>query len=159
MKNTEPFEKEIAYFFGVDHEGPVVKAYLKAIKKLEEIGPNGSKKRLHHEMMPYLENAYKEIAHQRNLNFDTTKAADIEFQIILGNALGSTFEIVQDLMIQLYTVIFQTHSPAIKKAAMLRTFLYQYKAEVMKEGEIPLDDQELMIEVAKASEKYLSLLS
>lgn len=144
------FEKQIAYFFGVSHQEPVAKAYLQALKKLEEVGPNGSK-----ELLPYLETAYKEIAQQRNLNFDTTKAANIELQIILGNALGASFDTIQDLMIQLYTVVFQSHSPAIKKAAMLRTFLYQYKAEVIKAGEIPLKDKELMIDIAKASERYL----
>lgn len=146
------FEKQIAYFFGVSHEEPVAKAYLQALKKLEEVGPNGSK-----ELLPYLERAYEEIARQKNLNFDTTKAADIELQIILGNALSASFETIQDLMIQLYTLVFDSHSPHIKKAAMLRTFLYQYKAEVMKEGEIPLKDQELMLEIAKASERYLDL--
>lgn len=144
------FEKQIAYFFGVSQIEPVAQAYLQALKKLEEVGPNGSK-----ELLPYLEMAYKEIAHQRNLNFDTTKAADLELQIILGNALGASFETIQDLMIRLYTLVFHSHSPAIKKAAMLRTFLYQYKAEVMKEGEIPSEDKKLMVDLAKASERYL----
>jgi hypothetical protein len=144
------FEKQIAYFFGVSQIEPVAQAYLQALKKLEEVGPNGSK-----ELLPYLEMAYEEIAHQKNLNFNTTKAADLELQIILGNALGSSFETIQDLMIQLYTLVFDSHSPHIKKAAMLRTFLYQYKAEVIKEGEISPEDKKLMVDMAKASERYL----
>lgn len=131
-KSMEAFEKEIAYFYGVSNPKPAVEAYVEALKKLETIGSNNSIDLLEQEILPYLEDAYNYFAQQRNWNFDIPHAAQIELQIILGNANGSSFETIQDLMTQLYTVVFQSHSPNIRKAAMLRTFLYQYKVAVLK---------------------------
>ena len=74
-KNMEQFEKEIAYFFGVADETPVVASYVEALKKLEEIGTAAPTSRLEEGMLPYLEAAYREISRQRNLDFDVHQAA------------------------------------------------------------------------------------
>src|SRR5438067_439365 len=85
-KSLEAFETEIAYFFGVNDQQPVVEAYISALKKLDEIGLNKSEDLLEKEIVPYLEDAYKSIAQQRNWHFNTHLAAQIELQVILGNA-------------------------------------------------------------------------
>lgn len=156
-KSMEEFEKDIAYFFGVNNPKPVIESYVQALKKLEEMGSHCSLNLLKQEIVPYLENAYKEIAQQRNWEFDTHQAALLELQIILGNANQASFENVQNLMIKLYTLVFQSDSPLIRKAAMLRTFLYQYKVNLLKkEQDISQEDQHVMLSLAKTSEKYLN---
>lgn len=156
--NLEAFEKKIAYFFGVKNEQPVIEAYLNALQKLNNIGV-GSVELLEHEMIPYLEKAYLSIAQQRNWEFDIHTAAKLEFQIILGNVNGSSFEDVQDLMMQLYTVVFRSDSPFIKKAAMLRTFLYQYKASLLENQQTLSElDQIIMFEMAQTSMEYLNAI-
>lgn len=151
------FEEEIAYFFGVSNKEPIVNSYIGALKKLEEIGSNCPKEKLEQELVPFLEEAYKEISAQRGWKFDAHQAALLELQIILGNASNASFESVQDLMTQLYALVFDSHSPNIRKAAQLRTFLYQYKVDVLKkEQKISQEDQKLMIVLAKASETYLN---
>jgi len=154
--DVEIFEKKIAYFFCVDNEEPVVEAYMSALQKLKIIERN-SVELLEKEMIPYLEKAYQSIEQQRNWKFDTHEAAKIEFQIILGNLNGAPFEVIQDLMIQLYTIVFQSDSPLIQKAACLRTFLYQYKARLlMSEGKLSERDQRIMLEIAKTSKEFLN---
>lgn len=86
--------------------------------------------------MPYLEKAYQLVALQRNWHFDTQLAAQIELKIILGNINGAPFEDIINHMVQLYALVFQSDFPQILKAAMLRTFLYQYKAEVLRKEKI-----------------------
>ncbi len=158
-KTMKEFEKEIAYFFGVSHPEPVIDAYIKALKKLEELGSHASFNLLEEEIVPYLEMAYQEISRQRGWNFNSHQAAKIELQIILGNSHQASFETVQNLMTNLYTLVFQSDSPLIRKAAMLRTFLYQYKVDILKrERDISKEDQALMIGLAKTSESYLNAI-
>ena len=64
-ESREAFEAKIAYFFGVSDQKTVVEAYINALKKLEEIGSNSPIKLLEQEIVPYLEDAYKSIAQQR----------------------------------------------------------------------------------------------
>lgn len=159
VENTlEIFEKDIAYFFGVPNEQPVIEAYLNALQKLNLIGID-SKDLLYQEMMPYLEQAYSSIAQQRKWDFNIHLAADLEFQIIMGNMSGSSFESVSDLMIQLYTVVFRSDSPLIPKAAWLRTFLYQYKASLLKNApSLCHQDQTLLLQIAATSKSYLNAI-
>ncbi|MBX9923648.1 MAG: hypothetical protein K2Y01_06020 [Rhabdochlamydiaceae bacterium] len=124
------FEAEIAYFFGVGNTISVIESYTNALKTLEELGADSSAELLEREIVPYLEEAYRSIAQQRGWGFDMHLAAQMELQIILGNANGSSFEVVKNLMVQLYALVFESDLPCIQKAAMLRTFLYQYKADL-----------------------------
>jgi len=149
------FEKKIAYFFGVSDEKPVIEAYMNALEKLAI--ESKSIESLEKEMVPYLENAYRSIKQQRNWKFDPHLAAEIEFQIILGNFKNLSFEIVQDLMVQLYQIVFQSDSFLIQKAARLRTFLYQYKAKVLEmENKLTEEDRRIMLEIATASKELLN---
>lgn len=153
----EEFETQIAYFFGVADKTPVVSAYVEALKKLEEIGVDAPILLLEKALLPHLETAYREISRQRNLNFDVHQAAKLELKMILGNATGASFETVQEIQTRLYTLVFQSDHPLIKKAALLRTFLYQYKVHVLKtEGKIAPSDQRLLLSIAKTSENYLN---
>lgn len=157
MVPDENFEAEIAYFFGVSDKTPVVQAYISALKKIEELGFDGPLSLLEKEVVPYLEIAYKSIALQRGWDFDAHLAAKMELQIILGNERESPFENVKNLMIDLYSLVFQSDSISLYKAAMLRTFLYQYKANIQKqEMKIPLKDQRIMLEIAKESVDLLN---
>ena len=71
---------------------------MNALEKLKMV-ESDSVDLLEKEMIPYLEKAYQSIKQQRNWNFDPYLAAKIEFQIIFGNLNGSSFEVVQDLML------------------------------------------------------------
>lgn len=92
----------------------------------------------------------------KNLEIDDFETK-IEFQIILGNAKNLSFESALELMIELYKTVFQTDSPLIQKAARLRTFLYQYKASVLKiSPELTTEDQIVMLEIARTSKELLN---
>lgn len=154
--NLETFEAQIAYFFGVPDPQPVKEAYINALKQIESI-ESRSTDTLQKEVLPYLEKAYQSIAKQRNWCFDIHLAAQIELKIILGNLNGASFENITDLMVQLYTLVFQSNSPKILKAALLRTFLYQYKTEIIeREQQISQQDYKLMLNMAKTSEEFLN---
>lgn len=153
---AKTYEEEFAYFFGVKNEQPVAEAYFAALQKLNTIELDSTAV-LEKEVLPYLEKAYKSVAAQRNWTFDTHLAAKLELQIILGNLRGSDFEDVQNLMVQLYELVFQLDSPLIAKAAMLRTFLYQYKTSILKTGQqLSLDDLKILLEISKASKEILN---
>lgn len=152
VTTQEDFESLIAYFYGVKDEKLLVEPYLKALNKLEALDTNDSEQ-LKREMLPYLEEAYRSIAQQRNWDFDIEAAAFLEFQIILGNADGTSFDIVEELMVQLYSTVFRSDSPLIKKAAMLRTFLYQYKA---KQNVLTQAEKKMLLEMAQISKECLN---
>jgi hypothetical protein len=157
--NLAVFEAQIAYFFGVRDPEPVKEAYMNALKQIEVLGSH-STDTLQKEVLPYLELAYQSIANQRNWDFDIQLAAQIELEIILGNINGASFEKISDLMVQLYTLVFQSNSPKILKAAWLRTFLYQYKAKIMeKEQQISHQDYVLLLNMAKTSEEFLNSIN
>lgn len=154
--NLDAFEAQIAYFFGVRDPQPVKEAYIDALKQIKVIGSH-STDMLQKEVLPNLEKAYQSIAKQRNWSFDIHLAAQIELEIILGNMNRASFEKISDLMVQLYTLVFKSDSPKILKAAWLRTFLYQYMAEIIeKEGQISQQDYNLMLNMAKTSEEFLN---
>lgn len=153
----EDFEKKIAYYFGTKNPEPIIASYVNALKKLEAIGSRSSLQILEKELIPYLEEAYKEISEQRAWDFDVRQAAKLELQIILGNANGLNFETIQDLMSQLYALVFQSSSPNVRKAAMLRTFLYQYKVDVLKrEKNISETEMNLLISLSETSKELLN---
>ncbi|MDP1835741.1 MAG: hypothetical protein Q8K75_07415 [Chlamydiales bacterium] len=159
MNDTDTFEQELTYFFGVSDEEPVVRSYMAALQQIELIGLD-SIDLLEQKMLPHLEKAYQSVAEQRKWNFDIQVAAKIEFQIIVGNCKGSSFEGVCNLMIQLYNLVFQCNSPLIQKAAMLRTFLYQYKVHLLKDdSEFSQQDQRIMLELTQTSKKFLNSIS
>lgn len=81
MSETDTFEQELTYFFGVSDEEPVIEAYMAALQQIDLIGL-GSVDLLEQKMMPHLEKAYRSVAVQRKWDFDTRAAAKIEFQII-----------------------------------------------------------------------------
>ncbi len=153
----EDFEKKLAYYFDVNDPEPIIEAYVRALKKLERIGSQTSINVLEQELIPSLEEAYIEIAEQKGLRFDPHQAAKLELQIILGNANGASFETVQNNMSQLYAHVFQSTSPNIRKAAMLRTFLYQYKVDVLKrEKGITDAEMNMLIALSDTSKELLN---
>lgn len=155
----EDFEKKLAYYFGVKNPEPIIESYVKALKKLERIGSEASLNVLEEELIPLLEEAYKEIAAQKGLSFDPHEAAKLELQIILGNAQGASFEAVQNHMSQLYAHVFQSTSPNIRKAAMLRTFVYQYKVDVLKRDKGITDaEMNMLISLSETSKELLNSL-
>jgi hypothetical protein len=152
----QDFEARIAYFYGVNDAQPVILAYLNALEQLSEAD---SKAAIEQNMMPYLIDAYRSISSQNRWDFDILAAAQAEFQVIWANRVGASFEQVQGLMEKLYAVVFQSNSPLIVKAAMLRTFLYKYKADVIKNnGTLSEEDQSLLLDLAEASGNYLNAI-
>jgi len=153
----EDFERKIAYYFGTENPEPIIASYVNALKRLEAIGSRSSMQILEKELIPYLEEAYKEISEQRTWDFDVPQAAKLELQIILGNANGLNFETIQDLMSRLYALVFQSSSPNVRKAAMLRTFLYRYKVDVLKrERYLSETEMNLLISLSETSKELLN---
>lgn len=150
------FERKIAYFFGVSNPEPIANAYTQALEKLEGMGTSTPTQLLEEKILPHLERAYKEIELQRGWNFDTFKAAKLELKIILGHVQGLSFEEIKNLMCELYTHVFQSQSPDIHKAAMLRTFLYQYKIALINLKET-LSEEEMatLISLSNTSTELL----
>lgn len=145
------FEEELAYFFGVADSQPVKEMYLSALEKLS-LGNNNSISK--QEALEFLQKAYQSVADQNEWNFDISKAAELELQIILGHQKGIAVQDIEQLMRQLYTVVFQMDSPQIVKAAKLRTFLYQYKLT----QELSPEDKTLLLEISNHSKFLLNSL-
>lgn len=154
-ENIKSFEEEIAYFFGVNDEQPIIEAYMEALQRLHEL-QSFSTSVLREAILPYLKQAYQLISTQKGWEFDISLAAEIELQIIIGHRDCASFEFIQNLMIQLYNLVFQSDSILIKKSAMLRTFLYQYKADALKTGGVSVQDRMIMLEIAKTSKELLN---
>jgi len=152
MKN---FETEIAYFYGATNPSAVAEHYIKAIS-LMNTRPDRKQKEA---VIGHLTAAYTEVANQTKLVFDTQKAAKYEYNLIQAHAEKKSFEEIYTIMVNLYKTVFGLHDPQIKKAAMLRTFLYQYKTRFATFGELlSPEDQSLMIAIARASERELNQL-
>jgi hypothetical protein len=150
------FEAEIAYFYDVPNPQPVRTSYLCALKKLEEIGPHSDRDLLQRELMPHLEAAYQSVALQRQWSFDVRHAAALEFKLFLEDFDGTPLESAIEILAELYRHVFHSNSLNIFKAAMLRTFLYRYKAEIWKkEQTISQADQEFMKKIAQESKNLL----
>jgi hypothetical protein len=154
----EDFEKQLAYFFGVSDETPVSAAYIAALHQLESVDYGNVAPQIERKVLDLFEVAYRSIAQQQKWHFDIEEAARLEFEIIVGMERGLAVEEIQALSIDLYKVVFQSDSPEIRKAVMLRTFLYQYKTQIQKSGmKISLADERVMLNLAATSEEYLNL--
>lgn len=150
------FEKEIAYFYGASDPERIANHYLDALKQLEILGINASDEVLAKKMLPALVQAYTEVSKQTQLKFDINKAAKLELALILSQARKASFEKIQIIMQGLYKEIFKSDLFSIHKAAMLRTFLYQYKINVLQnEDALTENDKKLMLLLAKMSEEEL----
>jgi hypothetical protein len=150
------FETEIAYFFGTPNPDAVAHHYLKAIALMNnKSGSERSKEAI----LAHLTDAYREVAKQTSLSFDSRKAAEHEYDLIVAQAEQKSFEDICSIMVNLYKTVFGQSMPQIEKAAMLRTFLYQYKTRLLSSG-VPLsiNDKALMVSMARASEYELNQL-
>lgn len=153
-------EKQIVYLYGVKNPELVVEHYLQAIQILEKEGISAGKSVLGEKMMPFLDGAYLEIKRQTSYQFDIKKAASIEFDLIFAQSIRAPFEEIYNIMVDLYREVFQSTEKGIEKAAMLRTFLYQYKIMLLSlDPELSEEDIGLMIRIAKRSEEELNQLA
>lgn len=153
------FEKNIAYFYGAKNPDLIAEPYLKAIQELERLGLHGDDEQLEMSMLPSLKEAYAEVQKQTQLNFNIDKAAHYEFHLIISQAKRAPFELIYNIMKNLYQEIFQAHTIQIHKGAMLRTFLYKYKLSLLNnEKSLTCGDRAIMLSIAKASEQELKKL-
>ena len=156
-EDMEQFERSIAYFFGAKNIGPIADAYVGALQVLEELRVNASQQERTEKMLPFLEKAYQEIKSQTSLEFDIRQAAVLELELILAQSEQSDFERINQIMVDLYELIFRSKSFDIRKAAMLRTFLYKYKICIIKaERNILESDKKVMVTLAEASKELLN---
>lgn len=155
-KNMEYFERQIVYLYGAHDIKPIVDNYINALKELENIGVSSSLKLLADSMLPFLEKCYILISTQTGLKFDITTAAKLELDLILAQANQASFEFINNIMNELYNCVLNSHSPNIMKAAMLRTFLYQYKIRILNSDKgITAFDINIMLEIDKESKRLL----
>lgn len=150
-------ESEIAYFYGAKECEVVAQHYMQAIKTLETEGVSVNKETLRDKMLPELEKAYGEVQKQPSLCFDPKKSALYEFELILAQSQRASFEKIYEIMVNLYKEMFQSEGSGVQKAALLRTFLYQYKIRLLSLDDHLSDaDVELLIRIAKRSEEELN---
>ena len=150
-------ESEIAYFYGAEERELVAQHYMQAIKTLEKEGISSDEKALREKMLPDLEKAYGEVKKQTSLRFDPQKAAVHEYDLILAQSKRASFEDIYAFMLDLYREMFQSEGNGIQKAALLRTFLYQYKIRLLSLDDYLSDaDIQLLIHIAKRSEEELN---
>lgn len=145
-------EKEIAYFFGVREPELVASHYIEAIKLLEQRN-SFTTHELRNQMLPHLEAAYTEVKKQTRFIFDIQKAAYWELELFMANIEHASFEREYMLLLNIYKEVFGTITDNIKNAAMLRTFLYKYKDQLMS-SEKPLsnDDFSFLKQIAQKTE-------
>ncbi len=144
------FEKEMAYFYGAQNPKAIEEQYIKAIVELEQRGSDAA-------MIPHLKAAYEEVKKQTTLRFDAGVAAHHECKLIMAQSRQAPFEEIYQIMKDLYGEVFQLTSVEIDKAAYLRTFLYIYKIRLLNmSGGLTEDDKELLLRMARSSEKMLS---
>lgn len=145
------FEEDIAYFYGANKPELIAVHYIKSLQELE----NGNEE----QVLKHLYDAYAEVQCQTLWKFNLETAAKYELSLILAQGRRAPFEEICDIMMKLYKEIFNSNSFSVRKAAMLRTFLYQYKISALDEDNIISDsDIELMLMLAEASEKILSIV-
>lgn len=148
-------EEDLAYFYGARKRDLIAKHYVEALKWLE------SGNVLEVEMLGHLRNAYKEVQNQTDLIFDLDRAAKYEYLLILAQSKQDSFEVIYGIMVDLYSEVFGLNksSPSISKAAMMRTFLYKYKTNVLRaEGVLNDADVSLMLALARFSEAELAMI-
>ena len=152
-------ESDIAYFYGVEERKLVAQHYMQAIKILDTEGASSDKKVLRDKMLPDLEKAYVEVKKQTSLRFDPQKAAAHEFDLVLAQSQRASFEDIYEIMVNLYKEMFQSENSGVQKAALLRTFLYQYKIRLLSLDDHLSDaDIQLLMDIAKRSEEELNRL-
>lgn len=151
------FEKDIAYFYEAPQPDTIADHYLEALKQWEVLGMESSDHILESHMLPALTQAYAEVAKQTQREFDVERAARLELSLILSQARNDSFEHIYAIMLDLYQEVFRTNGFNIQKAAMLRTFLYQYKTTVEHENALTEQDKMLMLLMAKISAEELQL--
>jgi len=94
---------------------------------------------------------------QNRWTFDVEKASIHELNIILMNAEQRSFENIVQEQTFLYQTVFNSDSPNLRQAALLRVGLEQYKADILAtKGAIPLEDRKVMATLAKRSEQLLN---
>ena len=77
--------------------------------------------------------------------------------MILAQSKRASFEDIYNIMVALYKEMFQSDANGVQKAALLRTFLYQYKIRLLSFDEHLSDaDIQLLIDIAKRSEEELN---
>ncbi len=151
-------EADIAYFYNALNRSPIAELYMEAIKTFDRALSQG-RENLESKTVPILEAAYTQVQEQTVLVFDIKVVALIEFKLIKAQAEKQSFEVIYALMVELYEAVFQMSAAAIHKAALLRTFLYQYKIRVLQwEGLLSDADMHVLRVVAKASEVELARL-
>lgn len=156
----QQFEKDITYFYNAPNPDNISKHYLEALKQLESIGVDAGNQELEVKMLPHLENAYSEILRQTQLEFNAKNAARLELDLILSQAERRPFEYIYQSMVKLYQEVFGSNNINIHKAAMLRTFLYQYKISLLQnEVSLTVNDKMVMQSIAKASEHELQRIN
>lgn len=153
-------ERELVYLYGATNPEEVAPLYVNSLKELEALGISASQDKLKAAMVPHLQKAYEVVRNQTGLEFDTLKAAEIECSLILAQTNQESFEKIRDIMISLYETVFRSQSEDIVKAAMLRTFLYQYKVKLVNSN-VPLTqrDRKVLISMARESEELLNGLT
>ncbi len=154
------FEANIAFFYFAKNTALIKKHYIQAITEFE-VAQN---KKLNIDevqklTLPHLEYAYLHVQQETNLTFDLKQVAKIEFDLIHAQSNQDSFEQIQKIMINLYRTIFKKDNIYIYKAATLRTFLYQYKINLInKNNSISQGDMELLKNIAKHSKQELASL-
>lgn len=152
------FEQEIAYFFEAENPKPIKEHYINAIG-IFTAAKYQSQQTISGLVTPYLVSAYTEIQKQTGLNFSIETAARYEFDLIWAQSQKCSQEDIREIMVKLYTEIFQTTNDAIEKAARLRTFLYSYKIAVQSMAAGLQDsDVALLKAIAQQSEQELKTL-
>jgi len=150
-------EQELAYFFCVPDIKKVSEHYIKALDILEESSSLGLEKSVKDAMISHLNKAYDSVASQTKLEFDTRRAAELEAELIIAQSKKENFEILQDILVRIYTIVFGCKREEVVKACMLRTFLYKYKVYLLNCGKpLNVDDRNFLTLVAKESEKILN---
>ena len=156
-KEIQNFENEIAYFFGARERQKIAKHYQKALQVFETLNKSSNSIETNNAMKPYLIKAYREVSHQTGLSFDVQKAATYEIKLINAQAYKTSGKNIANIMTDLYKIIFDTDRYEIRKATMLRTFLYQYKIDVLQSGhKLSKYDKAMMISLARESEDLLN---
>ena len=154
------FEKEIAFFYFAKNTQNIAKHYIQATTKFEQAkNKQVDINELQKVTTPDLAQAYLAVQQETHLTFDLNKAAILEFNLIYSQSIQDDFEHLKQIMIDLYKIIFKTDNSHVTKAAMLRTFLYQYKTTATFEKQrLSKNDIILLKSIAKSSEEELANL-
>ncbi len=150
------FEKKIGYFYEAANPELIAQHYIMALQTLEKLGIEATEIELEQHMLPALQKAYSEVLKQTQLQFDISTVAKLEFSLILAQSKKASFETINNIMVELYRHVFDSDDFSIRKAAMLRTFLFQYKVAILQsEKSLSSQDMDLLLSMAKLSEVEL----